>query len=108
MKLGMSVDDRVEIGCLSDHHLAADDRLDAIFGRTAAGQYAFTREAQGDDLPPARRIRLELRQDTGTDEHHLVARRTLLSERPPRLNQNNPVRDIVEKIGEMGLEPRGN
>ena len=60
LQLGMGIDDRVEVLGLADHHFAADDRLDAIFGEPVARQNAFAGETQSDDLPPAGRIGLEL------------------------------------------------
>ena len=57
--LGIGVDDRVEILGLADHHLAADDRLDAVVGGAFVRQDAFAGEAQRDDLPPAAAVGLE-------------------------------------------------
>ncbi len=82
----MLADDRVEILGFPDHHLALDDRLDAVAGGAFARQDALAGEAQGDDLPPARAVGLIFGEDPRAHEHDLVALRPGLAERPPRID----------------------
>src|SRR6185369_7033455 len=73
LKLGMGIDDRIEILRLADHHLALDDGLNAVTGGPVARQDSFAGEAQGYDLAPARPVSLVFRQYSGSDEHHFIA-----------------------------------
>ena len=92
----MGIDDRVEVLCASDHHLAPDDRLDSVVCDPIARENPFAGEAQRHDLAAARRIRFELGDDTRADEHYFIATRALFAERPARFDLHDAVRHFVE------------
>src|SRR4029078_2066019 len=53
LKLGMLIDQRIEITRLADHPLAAHDGLDTVKSRSLARQDPFAGEAERDDLAAA-------------------------------------------------------
>src|SRR5205823_8014148 len=91
LQLRVRLDDLVEVLGLADHHLAADDRLDAIFGAPFTREDALAGKAQRYDLSPARIVALELGDDARTDEHHFVARRSGFAEWATRIDLDRPV-----------------
>ncbi len=106
LHFGPGIDDPVEVLPPADHHLAADDRLDAVVRAALAGQDSLAGKAQGDDLPPPGAVGLVLGEDSGPHEEHLVALGARLAEDPARLDLDVPVRDVGKLAGQPGLEPR--
>src|SRR3954447_8154344 len=105
---GMLLDQRVEVARLADHHFAAHNRLNAVMRRRIVRQDSLPGKAKRDDLAPARRVGLELRQYPRPDEHHLIAWSAGLAERASRLHLEQPVWQRVEKVGKAWFKPRRN
>src|SRR4029079_15933169 len=107
LELGVRVDDGIEILRTAHHHFAPDDGLDAIFGDPVARQDGFAGETKRDDLPAARRIALEFREDPPAHQHHFVAPGTGLAEGPTRFDLNDAVRHLIEEVRQARLETCG-
>ena len=101
----MLFDDRIEILCLANQHLALDDGLDSVSGAAFARQDPFAREAQCDNLPAAAGIAFVLGNQSGSDEHDLVAGHSRLAKRPARVQLDTPLRHLAERIRNLRAKP---
>src|SRR4051794_38137654 len=59
LHLRARIDDWIEVLGLSDHDFGSNDGLNAVVGSPVAGQDAFARKAQCDDLAAPRIVGLE-------------------------------------------------